>query len=105
MGYKLIRRMDLKGKYMQTAFLNLDNKIIVDFYYYYQEDDDVLVNHNDVGKLVLPLKFVTSFDSARGFKVPKPCEDYLVFRYGNGWRTPTNGKRGWSEDAGEALVR
>lgn len=107
-GFKLVRRMDWNGKFMQLAFLEPKLKIIIDFYFYHiieDDDDEYVYNYNEGGTLRILKSMISEFDAVRGFPCPKPVRDYLRFRYGKDWMIPRSGKTGWVDDAGEALLK
>jgi hypothetical protein len=98
----LVRTMLHDGKTMQQVFVGRNN-ILIDIYYYYDEGG-LLVNHNEVGRLVLPKSYVQDKDVVKGLPNPKNVRQYLVDRYGEDWETPQSGKKGW-DYAGKLLKR
>lgn len=104
-GYKLARTQMYDDRYMQQAYLY--NDVIVDFYFYEPDPKypDMFVNHNEHGVLLIPITMLDNLETVKGFPIPGPAEDYLVFRYGPNWKTPKTEKTGWINDAGEALKK
>ena len=56
----------------------------------------------DKMNLVIPQKYVLTTEkklfNGLTVKIPKNPEDYLMFRYGSNWKTPTKNWDTWSED-------
>ena len=106
LGYKPIREIVYKGKVMQLAFMDKDS-IIFDIYFYYEKssDNEYFVNFNDMGKLLMPKRLVQETEVVKGYKCPKPVNEYLVLRFGEDWRIPKSSKSGWGSDAGELLKK
>jgi len=97
-GFHLHRIMDSDRVY-QHAFIKDD--VIFDIYYFYRENDE-LINYNDFGVAVQPydLFFPRGKFEWRGveWNVPNDIEKYLIFRYGEDWKTPKP-KVAWGQQA------
>ena len=74
------------GQYpAQLAMIKKD--IIFDIYFFVEEGEK-LVNYNEYGKMIKPIKLINNMDTVLGYPVPSPIENYLAIRYGKDWRTP-----------------
>lgn len=102
--WSLLRRMTYEGHTMQLAYVK--DRIIFDVYFFYEEGD-LAINYNDAGVMHKPLSFVKNLEplehNGATYQVPSPIEDYLAYRYRD-WKTPTEGKRPWYEDAAPGLL-
>lgn len=102
-GYTVVREMRYRRKIMQLTFAGPFN-ILFDIYFYYDNGGANIINHNSMGILRLPKRFIRIKEYCRGFKCPSPINDYLVYRYGKDWMIPTGKKLNWTETSGEALI-
>jgi hypothetical protein len=103
--FDLIRTIDWRGLPMQRAYQH-PSGVVVDLYYYWRgiiDGDAALTNVNDVGLIRVPTHLV---DDLRVWwwrdvpvKIPPRTDEYLLWRYGADWRTPSVAKRPWAEDA------
>ncbi len=100
-GFRLIRTMDWRGRPIQTAFVDDTNGCIFDIYYYYTDIiENKLVSVSEYGYvyykksfIVKPLFEIKELETKYGkFPFLDPIEDYLVDRYGENWRTPSDSK-------------
>jgi hypothetical protein len=93
--FQLIRTQTVDGRPMQRAYIKDD--VVFDLYFYYTGlRDGYLININENGTmdkpsyLFYPLK---DYQTKYGiFKFPGDIEKYLLVRYGQNWRTPSNKK-------------
>lgn len=92
-GFELIREIEHEGKPQQLAFIK--NEVIFDIYFYKVVGDNI-VNENEHGTMKVPYKFVKDLKQIKtkygSFPAPSPIEEYLEYRYGKDWKTPSNKK-------------
>ncbi len=101
-GFKISREQIINNKCVQQCYMYRD--ILVDIYFY-EEKEKELINYNEHGTLDIPIEMIHNIEEVRGFKCPGPIEDYLVYRYGPDWKTPTGRKIDWAICTGEALKK
>ena len=101
-GFYLIRTVVYKDQPMQIAFMDGDNDVIFDIYLFY-EDGDVAYNYNPEGYILKPMKFIEELGEIEfegdKFPIPGNIEEYLVWRFGENWKTPTGKKVPWQTEA------
>lgn len=100
-GFRLIRTMDWRGRPIQTAFIDDNNSCIFDIYYYYTDIlEDKLVTVSEYGYvyfqkgfIVKPLFGIKELETKYGrYPFLDPIEDYLIDRYGENWKIPSDSK-------------
>ena len=95
--WRPIRTQHFQGRPMQLAYLH--DRVIFDVYLFYDG-----VNHNEHGTFAIPDRFLHKLEDVQGWPAPSPIDDYLAWRYGPDWRTPTGQKRPWQDEA-PCLIR
>lgn len=91
-----VRKMHYDGNVMQLAYIK--KQVVFDIYFFYDDEVTNLVNYNDGGTYRLKKSFVEELKEYKGLPFPDPIEDYLEWRYGKDWKTPTDGKGTWHDD-------
>jgi hypothetical protein len=108
-GFQLVLSVVLKNRPMQLAFVDkLNQNIIFDIYFYYTGlEKGYGLNYNMEGFIKKPEKFLHlgSF-SWNGMKYPIPghIKEFMEWRFGKSWKTPTKKKVPWQEEA-KHLIR
>lgn len=101
-GFALIRTVVWEDKPMQIAFIDMVNDVIFDIYFFY-EKGDTAYNYNTEGYIHKPMKFLMELGcinfEGELFPCPNHLEDYLVWRFGENWKTPTGKKVPWQQEA------
>lgn len=87
---------------MQLAFMDSKRSVIFDIYFFY-EKGDIAYNNNPEGRIEKPMKFLKPLGALEfegvTYNCPNHLEEYLVWRFGNDWKTPTGKKVPWQEEA------
>lgn len=100
-NFIIIRTMEWRGLPIQTAYVDKTNGCIVDLYYYYEDIlEKKLVTISDYGwihykkpVIVKPDFSIKTLETKYGeYPFLNPIEDYLLDRYGEGWRIPMSVK-------------